>query len=69
MKYKITAVAINKETRKTIGKPRTETIDTNNNVLFENCVTPFEIEKAYESFWNDVPTIPPKEIVKVINVE
>ena len=53
---------------------RTEVIDTESNQLFARCKSPWDVEDAYEAFWNrlngswetDFPK--GKEKVKVISV-
>lgn len=67
MKYAVKAVALNRKTRKQVGKIRTEVINTKTNSLFRFANTPMGVEKAYERFWNDLNPMS-KEIVKVISV-
>ena len=68
MKFNVTAVAMNRITRRQIGQPRTELIDPATNMLFTDCHTTALVEAAYESFWNDLNPNS-AEIVKVIGVE
>ena len=72
MKYAVTAVALDTRTGQPVADARIEVIDTETNVLFETCRGPWDVEDAYESFWNrlngswerDFP--PDKEKVKVL---
>ncbi len=65
--YTVTAVAIDRQTRQQISDPRDEVIDTDTNELFAGAETAEDVERIYESFWNDIN---PKsaEVVKVIGV-
>lgn len=67
MKYAVLAVAMNRQSRRRSGKARTEIIDTSTNQLFKNVKTPADVERAYESFWNDL-NLKSTEIVKVLDV-
>ena len=67
-KWKVKGVSMNRKTRKQVGDIRVEQIDTKTNSLFIDSKTAINIEKRYESFWNDLNP-KSKEIVKVINVE
>lgn len=67
-KFKVVAQAISRNTRKAIGKPRSETINTKTNSLFRNITTPLGVERKVEAFWNDVNPHS-REIVKVIGVK
>jgi len=67
MKFKVKGVSMNRHTRRQVGKIRTETIDTKTNELFYGTALPIEIERRYESFWNNLNPNS-KEIVKVIDV-
>ena len=77
MKFAVTAVPISRETRRRVGKARTEVVDTEKNKLFryedrishyEGPMTePLQVEQKYESFWNDLNPQSP-HIVKVIDV-
>lgn len=74
MKYIVTAIAIDPIEEVVIGQPREEEIDTETNVIFGSCRGPWDVEDAYEAFWNrlnanwetDFPR--DKEKVKVISV-
>ena len=68
MKFNVKGMAMNRLMRCQIGGIRIEQIDTETNSLFKKCQTPLEVERIYESFWNDLNPNS-KEIVKVINVE
>jgi len=73
--YDVTAIAIDPETNEIVGGPRTERVNTEENGLFSDASGPWEIEDAYERFWNrlnaswehDFPR--GKEKVKVISVK
>lgn len=67
MTYTVTAVALDRQTRRQIGEVRDEEIDTETNVLFRGAETPLDVERIYESFWNDINPRS-SEIVKVIGV-
>ena len=75
MKYEVTAVSVDPRYPNTFSEARTEVIDPETNVLFEDCTGPWDVEDAYERFWNrlnpgweyDYPA--GKEKVKVIKVE
>jgi len=67
-KYDVKAIAMNRRTREQIGSSRIERIDTDKNVLFKGLKDSSDIEKRYESFWNDMNPNS-SEIVKVINVK
>jgi len=67
MKFKVKGVAMNRNTRKQVGKIRTEIIDTETNELFYGIFQPLQVERKYESFWNYLNPNS-KEIVKVIDV-
>lgn len=72
MKYTVTAMAV--ESDGTVLGVRDEEIDTETNELFTECSSPWEVEDAYERFWNrlnasweyDFPV--GKEKVKVVSV-
>ena len=66
-KYKVTAQAYNRKTRKKIGKLRTETIDTKTNVLFKTSTNTTNVKRRYESFWNKLNP-KSKEVVYVSKV-
>ena len=68
MRYRVTGRAINRTTREPAGKIRTEIINTSTNKLFKKAKSPRDVEKRYESFWNDLNPRS-KEIVKVIGVK
>ena len=67
-KYDVKAVAMDRISRKTLGKSRTERVDTKKNQLFKHARNSKDVESMYESFWNDLN---PKssEVVKVIGVK
>lgn len=73
-KYVVTAVALDPSTGELLGSPRDEEIDTTTDDLFHHCHSPWEVEDAFEAFWNrlnisweyDYP--PGKEKVKVLKV-
>lgn len=75
MIYEVTAIAIDPERPGLVSEPRTETIDTETNELFQDCTGPWEIEDRYHEFWNrlngswehDFPR--GKEKVLVVTVE
>ncbi len=75
MHYDVTAIALDPQTGALIAGPRTERIDTETNILFEDCDGPWAVEDAYEAFWNRLSdswefTFPcSKEKVKVVRVE
>lgn len=50
--FTVTAMSIDPATGAMTGKPRSEDIDPATNVLFEGCMSPWEIEDAYLDFWN-----------------
>lgn len=82
-KYRVTSICI--DCNGTPLKPvhpsfdakglRREVIDTTTNVIFKNCRGPWDVEDAYEAFWNrlnpswerEFPV--GKERVKVVKVE
>jgi hypothetical protein len=67
MKFTVTAIAMDRKTRKQVGQQRDEVINTKTNVLFKGFTNPIDIEKMYEAFWNDLNPHS-TEIVKVINI-
>ena len=67
-KFDVTGVALDRNTKKQIGKSRTETIDTEANVLFKGAKSSDDVKERYESFWNRMNPSS-KEIVKVIDVK
>ena len=54
MKFNVKGMAMNRLMRCQIGGIRIEQIDTETNSLFKKCQTPLEVERIYESFWNDL---------------
>lgn len=74
MKYIVTAIAIDPADPTNVMGPRDEEIDTDANILFASCESEWDVEDAYELFWNrlneswetDFPA--GKEKVKVIKV-
>ena len=75
MQYDVTSVGLDPITGKIVAPPRTERIDPDVDVFFEGCAGPWEIEDAYELYWNRVNdnwewVFPRgKEKVKVLRVE
>ena len=67
MKFKVKGIAMNRKTRKQVGRVRIEIINTKTNSLFKNIFTNKGIETKYELFWNDLNPNS-KEIVKVISI-
>lgn len=55
MKWNVIACAYDRETKKKIGKERTEKVTTKEK-LFKDCKTCEDVHKTYESFWNDLNT-------------
>jgi hypothetical protein len=68
MKWNVTAVAMDRDTRQMKSLPRTELIVPKENQLFLGCKTALDVEITYEHFWNDLNKNS-REIVKVIGVE
>ena len=66
-RWAVTGVALDRQTRKRVGKSRTEVIDSGTNPLFIGLDTPLAVEQKYESFWNDLNPHS-REVVKVIDV-
>jgi hypothetical protein len=54
MRYDVTAVELNPQTGVVVAGPRTERIDPETNFVFEGCEGPWDIEDAYETFWNRI---------------
>ncbi len=52
MRYDVTAIRLNPQTGAVVEGPRTERIDPETNIVFQGCDGPWEIEDAYEAFWN-----------------
>jgi hypothetical protein len=75
MQYDVTAIGLNPQTGAVVAGPRTERIDPETNAVFRGCNRLWEIEDAYEAFWNRLDEswereFPPgKEKVKVVRVE
>ena len=75
MQYDVTAIGLDPLTGDVVAPPRTERIDTETNSLFQGCKRPWEIEDAYEEYWNRINETwefefpPGKEKVKVLRVE
>ena len=75
MQFDVTAIGLDPLTGEVVAAPRTERIDPETNSVFEGCKRPWEIEDAYETFWNRLDEswereFPPgKEKVKVLRVE
>jgi hypothetical protein len=53
MKFHVTTVSIDRQTRQQHAPPRTELIDTDTNELFKDAATPLDIERRYEAVWNE----------------
>jgi hypothetical protein len=66
--YQVTAVAMDRITRRAVSDPRVEVIDTRTNALFTTCLNPYEIELRYEAFWNELNPYS-EHVVKVISVD
>lgn len=49
----VAAKAFNRKTGMAVSESRDETIYTDN-ILFSKCITPMDVKKAYEAFWNDL---------------
>jgi hypothetical protein len=75
MQYDVTAIGLDPRTGAVVAGPRTERVDPETNVVFEACEGLWEIEDAYEAYWNRLNDswehlFPPgKEKVKVLRVE
>jgi hypothetical protein len=75
LQYDVTAVGLNPLTGAVVAGPRTERVDPATDELFEGCEGLWEIEDAYEEYWNRINVnwenaFPPgKEKVKVLRVE
>ena len=65
--YEVTAVALDPQTKEIISEERIETINTENNEIFQDAKDAEDVKRIYESYWNDIPN--PKEIIKVIEVK
>jgi len=65
-KYNVTAVALNRKTKKQIGKARTELIDVKKNQLFKDVKNKEDVKETYEAFWDINPYS--EEVVKVIDI-
>lgn len=63
--YKVTGYAIDKKSKRIIGKVRTESIDTRNNSLFKNAKNIADVYNIYDSFWNKLNSNPSKTVVIV----
>lgn len=53
MKFIVTTVSINRDTRELHAPPRTELIDTERCDLFKDAETALDVERMYEAVWND----------------
>lgn len=51
--FDVTAMSVNLDTGDTTA-PRTERVNTGTNVLFRGLSTPWEVEDAYQHFWNRI---------------
>ena len=70
--YNVTAVCLDVTDGAIIAPARTETIDTDTNVLFRGCTSEADVEDAYEEFWNRLNGFTnnlPDGKVKVLRVE
>jgi hypothetical protein len=73
--FDVTAVSVDPRFPDTFSPPRTERIDTEENELFYQCSSPWEVEDMYHTFWNRLSSdweweFPAhKEKVLVISVE
>lgn len=52
MKFIVSALSVNPRTGDVTGGPRDEIVDTEENILFAGCHTPWEVEDQYEAYWN-----------------
>lgn len=53
MKWRVTAQAYDYATGKKVGPKRSEVVDTTEeDGLFENCKTAYDVKCVYEGFWN-----------------
>ena len=68
MKIKVTAQAYDRCSRVSFGEVRVEEIDTEDNILFKDCLTIKDVKEGYESFWNDINR-ESAEMVGVIGIE
>jgi len=50
----ITARAFDRTSGEPVCKSRNETIDLQTNELFSSCKSVLDIERAYESWWNEL---------------
>ena len=69
MKVNVLSQQFNTETFERIGVIRTEEINTETNILFEDCKNIMDIRRRYESFWNDMgkyKNTPIKVLVKSV---
>jgi hypothetical protein len=69
MKVNVLSQQFNTETFERIGVIRTEEINTETNMLFEDCKNIMDIRRRYESFWNDMgeyKNTPIKVLVKSV---
>lgn len=51
MRFTVRAVALDNDGN-AVAPAREEEINTDTNVLFVGCTSPWEVEDRYESFWN-----------------
>ena len=67
--YDVKAIALDPGTGEIVAGPRVERIDTGTNQLFFECHSEWDVEDAYESFWNRLndswETNFPKKLPKV----
>jgi hypothetical protein len=52
MQYDVTAIGLDPHSGAIVGEPRTERINPETNVIFEECMGLWEIEDVYEAYWN-----------------
>jgi len=50
--FDVTAIGLNPRTGRVVAGPRVERIDTDSNALFTSCSGEWDVEDAYEAFWN-----------------
>lgn len=50
--YDVKAIGLSPHTGEVVAGPRVERIDTDTNELFTSCSCEWDVEDAYEAFWN-----------------
>jgi hypothetical protein len=71
MKVNVLSQQFNTSTFERMGVMRTEVINTEDNVLFEDCKNIMDIRRIYESYWNDFgkyKNTPIKVLVKSVEL-